>query len=75
MWLADTSVCLNQSNPFLLHFGSEPYHFRVALGADGAPFGKDDQATAWLVSFLNLVMMIRLSNRFKLVPLHLLAFS
>ncbi|CAB3995082.1 Hypothetical predicted protein [Paramuricea clavata] len=24
------------------------------IGADGAPFGKDDEATAWLVSFLNV---------------------
>ena len=27
--------------------------FKVAIGVDGAPFGKDDQAVAWLVSFLN----------------------
>ena len=25
----------------------------MALGADGAPFGKDDTVTAYLVSFLN----------------------
>lgn len=37
-----------------MHFGSEPYHFRVAIGADGAPFGKDDEASAWLISFLNV---------------------
>ena len=60
--LADMYVCLNQSNPFLLHFGSEPYHFRVALGADGAPFGKDYQATAWLVSFLNVGQQIASEN-------------
>lgn len=28
-------------------------HFNVAIGGDGAPFGKDDSALAWLVSFLN----------------------
>jgi len=32
------------------YFGSEPYH----LGADGVPFGKGDDATSWLVSFLNV---------------------
>lgn len=37
-----------------MHFGSEPYHFRVAIEADGAPFGKDDEASAWLISFLNV---------------------
>lgn len=29
--------------------------FYVAVGADGAPFGKDDTATAYLVSFANLL--------------------
>ena len=32
----------------------EPYTFFVALGMDGAPFGKDDTACAWLVSLLNI---------------------
>ena len=41
-------------NSSFMHFGSEPYHFRIAIGADGAPFGKDDEATAWLLSFLNV---------------------
>lgn len=39
---------------FVNHFGSDRYHFRLAIGADGAPFGKDDEATAWLVSCLNV---------------------
>lgn len=43
-----------EEESFLLHFNDEPYHFRVAVGADGAPFGKDDEATAWLISFLNV---------------------
>lgn len=34
---------------FLNHFGIDKYHFRFAIGADGAPFEKDDEATAWLV--------------------------
>lgn len=29
--------------------------FYVALGADGAPLGKDETATAYLVSFLNVI--------------------
>jgi hypothetical protein len=52
--LADMYVTIDKTQPFLLHFKSEPYHFRVAIGADGAPFGKDDEATAWLLSFLNV---------------------
>lgn len=27
--------------------------FKVDIGSDGAPFGKDDQAAAWLFRFLN----------------------
>ena len=34
-------------------FGEWEGSFKVAIGGDGAPFGKDDQALAWLVSFLN----------------------
>ena len=34
-------------------FGEGEGSFKVAIGGDGAPFGKDDQAVAWLVSFLN----------------------
>ena len=37
---------------------TEPYHLRVALGADGAPFGKYDEATSWLVSFVNVGQQI-----------------
>ena len=38
---------------YLMKFDYDHYHFIVAIGADGAPFGKHDEATAWLVSFLN----------------------
>ena len=41
-------------NSFLKEFGSVPYHFRLAIGADGCPFGKDDEATSWLLSFMNV---------------------
>ena len=51
--LADMYLCLENSKTLdLVDFG-EPNHFRIAIGADGAPFGKDDEATAWLLSFLN----------------------
>lgn len=51
-----TSILIDESlgeNSHLMHFGEERYHFHVACGADGAPFGKDDEATAWLLSFIN----------------------
>jgi hypothetical protein len=55
--LAELYIQVDQalgSESFFLHFGALPYHFGIAIGADGAPFGKDDEATAWLVSFLNV---------------------
>ena len=36
----------------VLWFGKQN-HFKVTIGADGAPFGKNDEATAWLISFMN----------------------
>lgn len=50
------------SESFFNHFGSDKYHFRLAIGADGAPFGKDDEATAWLVSCLNVGSHITSQN-------------
>jgi hypothetical protein len=38
----------------ILTFGALPYTFYVALGGDGAPFGKDDSSCSWLVSILNI---------------------
>lgn len=52
--LGDMYVSLDKKTPFLLNFGEPLCHFRNALGADGAPFGKDDEATAWLLSFLDV---------------------
>ena len=52
--LGDMYVSLDKKTPFLLNFGEPFWHFRVARGSDGAPFGKDDEATAWLLSFLNV---------------------
>ena len=52
--LAKMYIHIDQEDSFLLHFSCEPFHFRVAVGADGAPFRKDDEATAWIISFLNV---------------------
>ena len=55
--LAELYILVDQAlgaESFFQHFGSLPYHFRLAIGADGAPFGKDDEAAAWLVSFVNV---------------------
>ena len=55
--LAELYILVDQAlgaESFFQNFGSLPYHFRLAIGADGAPFGKDDEVTAWLVSFLNV---------------------
>ena len=35
-------------------FGAAKGNFKVALGGDGAPFGKWDESISWLVSFLNV---------------------
>ena len=45
----------------LLWFG-EVNTFQVVSGGDGAPFGKEDTACAWLVSFLNRGKHILSSN-------------
>lgn len=70
--LADLYISIDQAlgpaESFLHHFGSLPfYHFKVAIGADGAPFGKDDDATAWLVSFLNAGKQIQSENNNYLI--------
>ena len=39
----------------LLHWFSEDRgSFKIAIGADAAPFGKENEATAWLISFANV---------------------
>ena len=52
--LADLYLSMHKITPILNWFGKAPGTFLVTIGADGAPFGKDNEATAWLVSFLNL---------------------
>ena len=46
-------ILLKVAQENLLWFNNEINTFHVALGGDGAPFGKDDTACSWLVSFLN----------------------
>ena len=50
-FLASFYLKVAQEN--LVWFNNEINTFHVALGGDGAPFGKDDTACSWLVSFLN----------------------
>ncbi len=48
-------LVVNKLRPdYLNWFGLPEGSFKVALSADGAPFGKHNKATAWLVSFLNV---------------------
>ena len=46
--------CYRKPDGRLKWFGGEVGHFRVAVGGDGAPFGKWDESVSWLVSFLNV---------------------
>ena len=54
--MADLYLNIESHKPnFLTWFGKAKGHFLVAMGADGAPFGKANEACAWLVSFLNVL--------------------
>lgn len=53
--LASLDIKTNETLPCLHWFNEEVGVFHVAVGADGARFGKDDTATAYLISFLNLL--------------------
>lgn len=64
--LAEMFIVIDQalgSKSFFNHLGSDKYHFKLAIGADGAPFGKDDEATAWLISCLNVASHIASPNQ------------
>ena len=60
--LADMYLTLHEKDPCLQWFNGEEGVLYVAVGADGAPFGKDDTATAYLVSFLNLLQRVQSCN-------------
>ena len=53
MYLVETKF-YSAENPLLNWFGGIKGEFKVAIEADGAPFGKELEATAWLISFLNV---------------------
>ena len=57
--LADLYLLVDSKSPCLHWFNGEKGVMYVALGADGAPFGKDDTATAYLVSILNLLNRVQ----------------
>ena len=57
----DKVLCKDGST-FLHHFNEAPCNVKVAVGADGAPFGKDDEPTAWLLSFINVGERIASQN-------------
>ena len=53
--MADLYLHIDSHRPnFLKWFGKERSNFLAAIGADGVPFGKCNEACAWLVSFLNV---------------------
>ena len=60
--LADMYLFLDSKNPCLHWFNGQKGVMYVAIGADGAPFGKDDTATAYLVSILNLLSRVQSCN-------------
>ena len=53
---------LSQSRYQLIWFQGQVNTFHVSLGGDGAPFGKDDTACAWLLSLLNIGRAVLNSN-------------
>jgi len=60
--LASFYLTLEQQTEERLLWFNTPNTFQVVLGGDGAPFGKDESATAWNVSFLNRGQHILSSN-------------
>ena len=59
---ADMYLTRHEKDPCLQWFNGEEGVLYVAVGAGGAPFGKDDTATAYLVSFLNLLQRVQSCN-------------
>ena len=68
-WYRNLTECLVRLVSFYLitlkaedfDWCGEPNTFQIAIGGDGALFGKFDQSCAWLISFLNVGYMV-LSN-------------
>ncbi|KAK3753577.1 hypothetical protein QZH41_012063 [Actinostola sp. cb2023] len=53
--LAHMYLMLDKHYEILHWFNGQKGKFIVAIGADGAPFGKDDTSTSYLVSLLNIL--------------------
>ncbi|KAK3722872.1 hypothetical protein QZH41_020446 [Actinostola sp. cb2023] len=53
--LAHMYLMLDKHYEILHWFNGQKGKFIVAIGADGAPFGKDDTSTSYLVSLLNVL--------------------
>lgn len=62
LMLADLYLFLDSKSTCLHWFSGEKGVMFVAVVADGAPFGKDDTATAYLVSILNLLNRVQSCN-------------
>ncbi|KAM7430656.1 hypothetical protein ABFA07_018667 [Porites harrisoni] len=60
--LADLYLFLDERVPCLHWFNGEKNVLYIAIGADGAPFGRNDTATAYLVSILNLLQRVQSCN-------------
>ena len=60
--LADLYLLLDSKSCCLHWFNGKRGVMYVAVGADGAPFGKDDTATAYLISILNLLNRVQSCN-------------
>ena len=56
--LADMYLHMDKHHQFLDWFGGREGHFRIAIGADGAPFGKNETATSFVISVLNTVSRV-----------------
>ena len=59
---ADLYLLIDSRGPCLNWFNGEGGVLYVAVGVDGAPFGKDDNATAYFVSILNLLKRVQSCN-------------
>ena len=67
--LASMYMKLSRKNAVTLHwFFRNEHSFSISLGADGAPFGKDEEACAFLLSFLNLGQRVASSVENCILP-------
>ena len=65
--MADLYLVIDEQKPMLEWFGYPKGSFLITLGADGAPFGRENEATSWLVSFANVGERIASCNESMLL--------